>query len=351
VKIKIALLTTLMLAFSSIGLAQSRTKAIAPNIIVQNLYAAQKAGSSPFFQTKDRAAVDNYFTKDLADLIWQDAVAANGEVGAIDFDPLYNAQDTKITAFKIGKPMYGEGNLNLADVPVTFKNMGKDGTVLFRLERDSPKTVWKISDVYYPSNPESSSSLKDILSDALKVSEASTAPTSNMTSDIRSVDFLNYSYRPSVCSEDVGLPETVKVRDGKFKDGDNFFDVAKNEVAYGDLNGDGSEDAVVLIRCGSSAGTLRAFEIHAYSLRSGRAELLARLDSIGAESDYQKSYAGGTVFYAGENGPKIVSGHLIIEALTDGSFAGPENVTTFDYQLSGDKLVLSGKPTRTKRPE
>jgi hypothetical protein len=164
-KIKFALLTALFLALNSIGFAQSETETIAPDVLVKNLYAARKAGSSPFFQTKNRAVVDKYFTKDFADLIWGDTVRANGEVGAFDFDPLYNAQDTKITTFRIGKPEYGEGNLNVADVPVTFKNMGKGETVLFRLAQDTRKN-WKISDIYYPSNSESSASLKSILANA-----------------------------------------------------------------------------------------------------------------------------------------------------------------------------------------
>lgn len=347
-RIKFVLLTTLFLIFSSVGFAQ---QAATPDAIVKDLYAAQKADSSPFFQTKSRALVDKYFTKDFADLIWKDAVAAQGEVGAIGFDPLYNAQDTEITGFKIGKPMYGEGNLDVADVPVTFRNMGKDETVLFRLERSGQK-IWKIGDISYPSNPETSSSLKDILVSAQKSSEGHAAPGANTTSGIRSIDFLNYSYQGSVCGEDTGLPKTVKVRNGKFKDSEsNFFDVAKEEIVYGDVNGDGSEDAVVLVRCGSAAGTLRAFEVHAYSFQNEQASLLARLDSTGVESDYQKTYADGTVFYAGEHGPKIVNGQVIVEALTDGSFAGPENVATFAYQLSGGKFVLSGKPTRTKRAE
>lgn len=346
---KFVLLTALFLAFSSAGLARAKTKALAPDVVVQNLYAAQKAGSGPFFQTKNRALVDKYFTRDFADLIWTDALRANGEVGAIDFDPLFNAQDTKIIGFKIGKPRYGEGNLDGADLPVTFRNMNKDETVLFQFERNSQK-IWKISDIHYPSNPESSASLKGILAGALKAPEGNSASQSNTPSGIRSVDFLNYSYQGSVCSEDTGLPKTVKVRNGKFKDREsNFFEIAKEEIAYGDLNGDGSEDALVLIRCGSSAGTLRAFEVHAYSFQGGQANLLARLDSTGVESDYQKSYAEGTVFYAGLNGPKIVNGRAIVEALTDGSFAGPENVATFDYQLSGSKFVLSGKPSRRKR--
>jgi hypothetical protein len=176
-----------------------------------------------------------------------------------------------------------------------------------------------------------------------------TVKASPTPADIRSVDFLNYSYQASVCSEDTGLPKTVKVSNGKFKDSDNnFFEVAKEEIAYGDVNGDGSEDAVVLIRCGSAAGTLRAFEVHAYSSQNGQANLLARLDSTTVESDYKKSYPDGTLHYAGNNGPKIVNGHVIVEALMDGSFAGPENVASFDYQLSGNKFVLSGKPSKTK---
>jgi hypothetical protein len=78
---------------------------------------------------------------------------------------------------------------------------------------------------------------------------------------------------------------------------------------------------------------------------------LAQLDSTGVESDYQKSYADGMFFYAGESGPKIVNGHVIVEALMDGSFAAPENVATFDYQLSGGKFVLSTRPTRKKRKQ
>ncbi len=163
-KIKRLFLTVLFLTVaSSIGFAQSKTKAITPDVIVKNLYAAQKnPQNSPFFQTKKRALVDKYFTKALANLLWKDVIDADG-VGNLDFDPLYNAQDTRITAFQIGKPDYGEGNLKVADVPVKFKNMGKAETILFRLEQNAAK-IWKISDIYYPSNSKSSASLKAVLS-------------------------------------------------------------------------------------------------------------------------------------------------------------------------------------------
>ena len=78
-KIKCSFLTTLLLAVTTVAFAQKKkTTATTPNIIVKNLYAAQKAGKGPFLQTKNRALVDVYFTKDLADMIWKDAVGGKG---------------------------------------------------------------------------------------------------------------------------------------------------------------------------------------------------------------------------------------------------------------------------------
>lgn len=162
-RMKTVLLALLLLSLNLIGAAETRAQT-RPDVVVRNLYAARKRpATDPFFQTKSRARLNKYFTKELADLIWKDAIASKGEVGALDGDPLYNAQDMKITAFRIKKPMYGEGNLDLADIPVTFKNFGKEQTILFRVERDS-RRVWKISDIFYPESSDSASSLKKILS-------------------------------------------------------------------------------------------------------------------------------------------------------------------------------------------
>lgn len=135
-----------------------------PDLVVKSLYEAQKADNGPFFQTKDRAVVDRYFTKDFADLIWKDAVSAKGEVGAIDFDPLYHAQDLKVTGFVIGKPEYdGGGQSGIATVEVSFRNMGKADSVRFLLEQDAAGG-WKITDIRY----QNGDMLKGILFDALK---------------------------------------------------------------------------------------------------------------------------------------------------------------------------------------
>jgi hypothetical protein len=174
-KIKYLLLTALLLTVSTIGFAQTKKtiSRIAPDQLVRTLYAAHDAGRSPFFQSKNRALVDRYFHKELADLIWKDAVCQekNGGICNLDFNVPYatNGGDRKDTSeFKIGKPQYGEGNLKLADVPVTFKlfatkeNPGETITILYRLEQGKAKD-WKISDIFFPENEESSSSLKRIL--------------------------------------------------------------------------------------------------------------------------------------------------------------------------------------------
>jgi hypothetical protein len=129
--------------------AVASAPSVAPDVLVRNLYAAHNADRGPFFQTKSRALVDKYFTKEFADLIWKDRIDAGNEASYIDFDPLFNAQDTDIKAFKVGKPEPGEGNINLADVPVTFKNFGAERIILFRLLKGTDRS-WKISDIFYP---------------------------------------------------------------------------------------------------------------------------------------------------------------------------------------------------------
>lgn len=157
-RIKIALLTALLLAFSSIGFALSEKEITTPDAVIKNLYAAQKAGTGPFFQYKNRALVDRYFSKDLANMIWKDAVKAKGEVGAIDFDPLYNSQDPQITDFAIGKPREESGP-DHAFVAATFKNNGKADRVDFELQRGQDKT-WKIVSIHYNDGEDLASTLR-----------------------------------------------------------------------------------------------------------------------------------------------------------------------------------------------
>ena len=115
-----------------------------PEALVADLYKQHDANKSPFFQAKNRALVDKYFTKATADLIWNDAKKPDDEPGALGADPLYNAQDSEIKNFKVGKSVIKGKD---ATVAVTFTNFGEKQKVDFELTQEAGN--WKIRDIKY----------------------------------------------------------------------------------------------------------------------------------------------------------------------------------------------------------
>jgi hypothetical protein len=141
----LVLATTLTSRFS--GTAYGQTAAsirLSPNALVADLYREHNRKHSPFFQTRSRALLYKYFEKGLADMIWKDAVTSKGEVGALDGDPLYDAQDTDIKKFVIGKPTYEAGK---AKVGVTFTNLGQPKSFIFTLVNG--RSGWRINNIEY----------------------------------------------------------------------------------------------------------------------------------------------------------------------------------------------------------
>ena len=133
-----------ILMCASAAFAQSTTKQKSPDALVADLYKAHDQKRGPFFQTKSRALLYTYFEKSLADMIWKDRVTSKNEVGVLDGDPLYDAQDMEIKNFAIGKAAI-EGAR--ARVPVTFENFGQKKTLVFMLGKGS--TGWRINDIDY----------------------------------------------------------------------------------------------------------------------------------------------------------------------------------------------------------
>ena len=138
-------LTLIVCATAGVVFGQTRTTAKTPDALVTELYQAHKNKRSPFFQRRSRALVDKYFVKSLADLIWKDAHGPKGEVGVIDGDPLYDAQDMEIKNFAIGKSV--SESASKAKVPVTFENFGEKKTITFMLTRGT--IGWRIDDIDY----------------------------------------------------------------------------------------------------------------------------------------------------------------------------------------------------------
>jgi len=117
---------------------------LSPDALVKDLYHSHTHKRSPFFQTRSQPLLYKYFVKSLADLIWNDARNSKGEVGVIDGDPLYDAQDMEIRKFAIGKPSYETGK---ARVVVTFENFGQNKTIVYLLVNG--KSGWRIDDIDY----------------------------------------------------------------------------------------------------------------------------------------------------------------------------------------------------------
>lgn len=119
-------------------------KVVTPEALVAQLYKAHDAEKSPFFQAEDRALVDRYFAKELADFLWKDTKESKGEVGALDFDPLYNAQDTEIKNFVVNKAKVDGAK---ATVVASFVNFDDKTRITFKLVQMGD--AWKISDIQY----------------------------------------------------------------------------------------------------------------------------------------------------------------------------------------------------------
>jgi len=140
---KLKLLFTVFLLVGTIQQSSAETPVpqSSPEALVSDLY---KQKNSPFFQTKDHGLVNKYFSEGLAQLIWKDAVSSKGEVGALDFDPLYGAQDTDIKNFSLRKSKSGKDS---AEVIASFENMGHKTEIAYSLVLT--KTGWKISNIKY----------------------------------------------------------------------------------------------------------------------------------------------------------------------------------------------------------
>jgi len=180
--------------------------------------------------------------------------------------------------------------------------------------------------------------------------QASPTPNSVPVTDIRKVDFLNFTYPSSLCSQEFGkqgIGKTVRVSKGEFKNKSVYFAVGDNRIIYADVTGDGSEDAIVPIDCGAMTANFSRSEVYIYTIKDGRATLLAEITDKDMERDYRSHYPDAESYWGiNENGLKVKNGNLEIEVLADGSHASPKNIVLLEYRLNGTSFRLTGKPQR-----
>jgi hypothetical protein len=131
-KLVLGLLTAALLSLS----AWAAENYDSPDALLTALYA-------PYLDDTGRDDATPFFSDRLNALYAADEEATpEGEVGALDFDPVIAGQDFKITDLEIGTPAIEGGT---AQVLVGFDNMGEKVVLDYSLVQESDG--WKIDDI------------------------------------------------------------------------------------------------------------------------------------------------------------------------------------------------------------
>jgi hypothetical protein len=161
---------------------------------------------------------------------------------------------------------------------------------------------------------------------------------------IRKVDFKNFTYEP-YCAGDEATKITVK--NGEYsketKEADYtdrlYFNV--DAPTYGDINGDNSEEAIVLSVC-NTGGTGQFSEGFVFTMKNGKPALLTRI-------------GGGDRADGGIRSAKVENGLLMVERNDEGESGGaccPEFSITTKYKWNGKDLQEAGtSPRKALYPE
>ncbi len=158
--------------------------------------------------------------------------------------------------------------------------------------------------------------------------------------DIHAVDFRNFTY-PAQCAQGTELAAGVPVRDGEYAraQGEEPFYFSVFAVSFGDLTGDGRDEAAVAASC-NTGGTGQFSEGMVFTLRDGHAELIARVE-------------GGDRAYGGIAGLSIERDRLVVERYAtddDGPACCPRYVDTTRLRWDGAQLRPEGGAVRRAVP-
>jgi len=154
-------------------------------------------------------------------------------------------------------------------------------------------------------------------------------------SDVRKVDFRNFAYM-AYCLGD--KPQRITVKDGEYSkemQEDGYVDRFYFQVfatAFGDVNADGQDDAIILTVC-NTGGTGNFSEGMVYSMKAGKPALVARIP-------------GGDRAAGGLRSARVEKGLLVVESNEEGEQGGlccPEFILTNRYKVVGGKLQQQGK--------
>jgi hypothetical protein len=165
-------------------------------------------------------------------------------------------------------------------------------------------------------------------------------PADNSASDIRQVDFKNFTFTREKDAE------TIQFREGKYI-GDGNRNYFLMRTAYGDITGDGNDEAIVLLRGQNTLISRTLDEVFIYSLKNGRAALLTNFEGE-KRGDYILSISSlGSNFRVGNN-------VLVIDqavALDDDNNRIPTRFYTVKYRWNGSRMVETERTKLKLIPE
>lgn len=176
---------------------------------------------------------------------------------------------------------------------------------------------------------------------------SSSAFSQRRSSSIRSVDFANFTYPWTAGLAIRGGTETFSLRDGKrpeIRDANGHVEeigVYLEQVSYGDVTGDGIEEAIIFMSILTGASAMPG-QVYIYTLRGEHPELLWHFSTGDrAENGFRKVYAEHGNLVVELNGPRRMGEGLCC----------PERFTRTRYQWRGGRFRRKGRKEINPIPE
>ncbi len=126
-----------------------------PDRLVRALYFEHNKTENPLREKKNRALIDEFFTKSTADIIWNDAQKSSGSANRAKTNLLYNAPDADIKKMWVEPAAIGGTR---AIVYVTFLNKDKPEEVKIDVQQIAGR--WGITEINYPNDQQLTKMLK-----------------------------------------------------------------------------------------------------------------------------------------------------------------------------------------------
>lgn len=161
--------------------------------------------------------------------------------------------------------------------------------------------------------------------------------------DIRSIDFTNRVYLVNESGFTEGTKQ-LRVSKGRYGDRSEptslsflYFEVA--DIVFGDLTGDGKDEAAVVAIYGSNSSSFFLTDTYVFRCVARKVKLIDVLKQSRIEKE-----SGMLVHESIKTPVKIRDGILFVVYGTGGARPSPDFTTTFRYKVSRGNLVAFKRP-------